>query len=113
MEEAALGFQNLFRSGPAERGEIGCDHAGFGGMARLKWFHHRAEVLAQAGSVAGGHSEGPRGVHHVQSFELGAGGGSAENSASAGRVKSIFIVSRRDRLCDLALYFDSTVVGDQ
>jgi len=59
MEEAALGFQNLFRRGPADSGEVSCDHAGFGGMARLKWFHHRAEVFAEAGSVAGGHSEGP------------------------------------------------------
>ena len=58
MKETALRFQNLFRGSPADGGEIGGDHTGFGGMARLKWFHHCAEVFAQAGSVAGGHSEG-------------------------------------------------------
>src|SRR5712671_2137837 len=52
-------------------------------------------------------------MNHVQPFELGASGCAAEDSASAGRVKSIFIVARGDCLCDFALYFNAAMVGDQ
>src|SRR6201987_1544246 len=100
MEEPPLCFQNLFCCRPANRSEVRCDHAGLGGMARLKGLHHCAEVLPQTGGVAGGDAECPRRVHYVQPFELGAGGSSPEDSASAGGMKAIFVVARRNCLRD-------------
>src|SRR5207302_6601207 len=113
MEESSLGFQYLFCGCPADGGEVGRNHARFGGMARLKRLHHGAEVFPQAGSVTGGYSEGSCSMDHVKSFELGTGGCASEDSASAGGVKSIFIVAGRDCLCDLALHFNAAMVGDQ
>src|ERR1700724_2726989 len=110
MKEPPLCFQNLFRCRPANRGEVRCNHPGLGGMARLKWLHHCAEVLTQAGGVAGGDAKCPRRVHYLQPFELGAGGSSAEDSASAGGMKAIFEVARRNCLRALSLQLHSGLV---
>jgi len=70
MEKTALRFQNLFRCGPANRSEVGCNHARFRSMARLKRFRHCAKVFTQPGRMARGNSECPRGSYYVQPFSL-------------------------------------------
>src|SRR5579864_3800883 len=93
VEESALCFQNLFGTGPAKSRQIGSYDAAFGRMAGLKGLHHRAEVFAQSGCLARRDREGASDVNRIQPFEPGAGGCAAKDTASAGRVKTVFIVA--------------------
>src|SRR6267142_2300385 len=113
VEEAALGFQNLFRAGPPQGSKVGSNYATLRGMTSLEGLHHGAEVFAQAGSMAGGNRQSADCLLYIKSFEAGASCCAPEDAAGSGGMKAVLIMPGGNRLSDLALHFHAQLIGEQ
>src|SRR5262245_2860829 len=94
VEEAALGLEDVGGSRPPEGGELGGHHSALGGASGVEWLGHRAEVLAQAGGLAGGDPEGSRRRFRIEPEESGGCCPSPDRSHGRGAMKAVLVVPR-------------------
>ena len=113
VEEAAAGFEDDGRRGPAERRELRRDDAALGGAPGVERLGHRAEVLAQPAGLAGADAERAPRLLDVEAQQLrrARGGGDGPHGRGASGKPSL-VVARIDRLGDLGLDFDAELVGE-
>src|ERR1700722_12423575 len=113
LEEAARRFQDLVGGRPAERGKIGGGDTGLGRPPGMKRLGHRAKILTQARRLAACDPQGVESLRDVKATQFSGRRGSPESSTGSGGVKTLIIMSRRDRLGDLGLYLDPDMISEQ
>src|SRR2546430_9018683 len=111
MEKTAWRLKNLIGSGPSKISQINRYNSALRRMPGMKGLCHRAEILAQSGCLASGDAQRSPDLLRVKADELSARHGRAQRATSAGRMKAVFIMTRRNRLCDFALHFDAEMIG--
>src|SRR6266404_358614 len=105
MEKAARRFQYLVGGGPAELRQSGGDNTRLCCAAGMKRLGHRAEILSQAGRLSAGDPQCKQSAVEIEALQLGDCCGGPKCAAGSGAVKTLIIMTRRDRLGDLALHF--------
>ena len=112
-EEAALAFEAVRRRREAERRQLRSDDAALGCAPGVKRFRHRAEIFAQSSGLRRAETQcAPRRVT-IKIQQLRRGGGRANRAACRGAVKSLLVVTRQDRLRDLAFHLDADLIRRQ
>ena len=80
-------------------------------MPGVKRLCHRAEIFAQPGCLAGGDAQRSPDLLGVKAEKLSACHGCAQRPTSAGRMKTVLIMTWRNGLRDLALHFHAEMIG--
>ena len=107
LEEAPRRIERILAAGEAARGQLRGDDAVLRGAAHVQRLGHGAEVHANAGRRACGDRQRVRGLAGVEPQQLGRRGRRAEGADRAGGMEAFLVVTRMNRLGDLALDFEA------
>jgi hypothetical protein len=113
LEESTRRFQDLVRSGPSQPCKVRGNHSALGSPSCMQRLRHGAEIFAQAGGFAGADSERGQYARPIESVDLDRGRRGPERANGSGAMESVFIVPRGNCFCNLALYLNPDVIGDQ
>ncbi len=113
FHETAPRLQHDGRRSPAEAGEIGGDNSAFGRAARVKRLGHGAEVLAQAGGLAGAYAQRAARLLDVEPEHAGRAGRRGNCADRCGRMEAVVVVPGVDGLRQLGFRLDGKLVGGE
>src|SRR5579871_880125 len=113
VKKTVVGFEDVVAGGPAEQSEIEGDDAPLSGVPGVKGLGHRAEILAKAGSLAGGDTQGAGADIPVGGVQFHGRSSSSERAAGSRGVESVLVMAGEDGLRDFGFDLDADMVSQQ